>query len=76
MIITMMMMMMLMMIIITIPGEAVQIIIETNNSRRHITRSENNSLRDLHNSLGDTKAEINNCFFYYSFKFFPSIKTS
>ena len=75
MIITMMMMMM-MMIIITIPGEAVQITIETNNSRRHIIRSENNSLRDLHNSSGDTKAEINNCFFYYSFKIFPSIKTS
>ena len=67
--------MMMMMIIITIPGEAVQTI-ETNNSRRHIIRSESNSLRDLHNSSGDTKAEINNCFFYYSFKFFPSIKTS
>ena len=38
MIITMMMMMM--MIIITIPGEAVQIIIETNNSRRHISHQE------------------------------------
>ena len=42
----MMMMMMMMMIIITIPGEAVQTI-ETNNSRKHIIRSENNSLRDL-----------------------------
>ena len=68
--------MMMMMIIITIPGEAVQTI-ETNDSRRHIIRNENNSLRDLHNSSGDTKAEINNnCYFYYSFKFFPSLKTS
>ena len=41
---------------------------ETNNSSRHIIRSENSS--------GDTKAEFNNCYFYYSFKLIPSLKTS
>lgn len=61
--------MMMMMIIITIPGEAVQTI-ETNNSGRHIIRSENNSLRDLHNSSGDTKAEINNRTFITHSNFF------
>ena len=65
----MMMMMMMMMIIIIIPAEAVQTI-ETNNSIGHIIRSENNSLRGLHNSSGDTKAEFNNCYLYYSFIFF------
>ena len=70
-----MMMMMMMTIIIITPGEAVQKL-KPNNSSRHIIRSENNSLRDLLNSSGDTKAEINNCYFYYSFKLFPSLKTS
>ena len=36
--------------------------------------STDNTLRELHNSSYDTKAEFNNCF-YYSFKIIPSLKT-
>ena len=34
-----------------------------------------NTLRHLHNSSYDTKAEFNNCFIIYSFKIIPSVKT-
>ena len=34
-----------------------------------------NTLRDLHNSSYDTKAEFNNKLFYYSVKIIPSLKT-
>ena len=39
-----------------------------------VTASTDNTLRDLHNSPYDTKAEFNNCF-YYSFKIIPCLKT-
>ena len=35
--------------------------------------STDNTLRELHNSSYDTKAEFNNCF-NYSFKIIPSLK--
>ena len=34
-----------------------------------------NTLRDLHNSSCNTKAEFKNRLFYYSFKIVPSLKT-
>ena len=39
------------------------------------TASTDNTLRDLHNSSYDKKAEFNNCFNYYSFKITASLKT-
>ena len=39
-----------------------------------VTASMDNIPRDLHNSSYDTKAEVNELF-YYSFKIIPSIKT-
>ena len=35
-----------------------------------------NTLRDLHNSSDDTKAEFNNCFIIHSKFIIPSLKTS
>ena len=39
-----------------------------------VTASTDNTLRDLHNSSYDTKAEFNNCFIVHS-KIIPSLKT-
>ena len=39
-----------------------------------VTASTDNTIRDLHNSSCDTKAEFNNLF-YYSFKIIPNLKT-
>ena len=39
-----------------------------------VTASTDNTPRDLHNSSYDTKAEVNELF-YYSFKIIPSLKT-
>ena len=39
-----------------------------------VTASTDNTLRDLHNSSYDTKAEFNNCFIVLS-KIIPSLKT-
>ena len=49
--------------------------IEESVIRRDRRPEADNTLRDLHNSSYDTKAESNNCFIYYSFKIIPSLKT-